>query len=156
LVTADPQASLVPQSELLPMRKERTKAQLRNEFLSTVAEKCAQAKETLQAKQLRYKLAYDSNVREITAQIVPGDLVYIKTFVAQKELSKTLIFPAAGPFVVTKVSPDRNTMNVQAPEGGVKVAADRIRKCTAPRDLPTGLKFSTLSPGNAKTAEVTK
>ena len=146
LVTAVPQASLLPQIEVSPVRKEKTKAQLRDEFLESVADKCTMAKETLSAQQLRYKQAYDSHVRELTASLNCGDLVYVKTYVAQKDISKKLIFPAAGPFIVTKMSPDRRTLKVRTSEGEATVAADRVRKCTAPQDLPSGMKFANSPP----------
>ena len=38
-----------------------------------------------------------------------GDLAYVKTYVAPKELSKKLIFPAVGPFIVSRVGADRRT-----------------------------------------------
>ena len=144
LVSAVPQASLLPQVEISPTRRERTKAQLRDEFLASVAEKCHLARETLQAKQLRYKQAYDSHVREMNAKIAIGDLVYVKTYVSQKDLSKKLIFPAAGPFSVVGVSTSGHTVSITTPEGRITVAVDRVRKCTGPRDLPLGMQFTEL------------
>jgi hypothetical protein len=69
------------------------------------------AKETLGAQQLRYKKAYDSHVRALTAEISPGDLAYVRSYVAQKDLSRKLIFPAVCPFEVTRVSPDRRNLS---------------------------------------------
>ena len=149
LVSAVPQASLLPQVEISPTRRERTKAQLRDEFLASVAEKCHLARETLQAKQLRYKQAYDSHVREMNAKIAIGDLVYVKTYVSQKDLSKKLIFPAAGPFSVVGVSTSGHTVSITTPEGRITVAVDRVRKCTGPRDLPLGMQFTELPVDNA-------
>jgi hypothetical protein len=115
---------------------------LRDEFLASVAEKCKLARETLQAKKLRYKQAYDSHVREMNANIAIGDLVYVKTYVPQKDLSKKLIFPAAGPFSVVGVSTSGQTVSITTPEGRITVAGDRVRKCTGLRDLPLGMKFT--------------
>jgi hypothetical protein len=99
------------------------------------------AKENLGAQQLRYKKAYDSHVRALTAEISPGDLGYVRSYVSQKDLSRKLIFPAVGPFEDTRVSPDRRTLSVRTPEREATVPADRVRKCESPRDIPTGMQF---------------
>jgi hypothetical protein len=117
LVSAVPQASLLPKVEISPTRRERTKAQLRDEFLASVAEKCNIARETLQAKQLRYKQAYDSHVREMNAYLAIGDLFYVKSNVSQKDLSNKLIFPEEGPFNVAGVSTSDHNVSITTPEG---------------------------------------
>jgi transposase InsO family protein len=142
LVTAIPQQSLLPQVLISPERSTRTKAQLRNDFLAKVSVSCELARENLATRQQRYKDAYDSHVKQVTNDLSEGDLAFVKTFVAPKELSKKLVFPAVGPFVVTKVGIDRRTFQVRTTEGYVTVAADRIRKCPAPKDLPDGMMFA--------------
>jgi hypothetical protein len=59
-----------------------------------------------------------------------------------RELSKTLVFPAVGPFVVTHVGPGRRTFKVRTAEGKFTVPADRIRKCPSPGDLREGMRLS--------------
>jgi hypothetical protein len=142
LVSAALQATLLPQVEISSTRRERTKAQLRDKFPASVAENCKLVRETLQAKQLRYKQAYDSHLREMNANIAIGDLVYVKPYVSQKDLSKKLIFPAAGPFSVAGVSMSVHTVSISTLEGRITVAGDRVRKCTGPRDLRWGMKFT--------------
>ena len=44
------------------------------------------------------------------------------------------------------MSPDRRTLKVRTSEGEATVAADRVRKCTAPQDLPSGMKFANSPP----------
>jgi hypothetical protein len=142
LITSVPQSALLPQLTLTPQRRPSTKPQLRNEFLARVADSCALAKETLAARQQRYKDAYDQHVREVTNRLEEGDLAFVKTFVAPKELSKKLVLPAVGPFLVTKVGKDRRTFQVRTAEGDITVAADRVRKCPSPSDLPHGMLFA--------------
>jgi transposase InsO family protein len=148
LVTSIPQDSILPQVEIPTRQSHRTKARIRDEFLATVGESCALARENLATRQLRYKKAYDAHVRELSTDLTVGDLAYVKTFVAPKELSKKLIFPAVGPFVVTRVGKDRHTFKVQTSDGEVTVSADRIRKCPNPSDLPKGMKFAEPVQGN--------
>jgi hypothetical protein len=78
--------------------------------------------------------------------LVVGDLAYVKTYVAPTELSKTLIFPAVGPFVVSKVGTYRRTFKIQTRKGEVTVSADRKRKFPAPQNLPAGIKFAIAPP----------
>jgi hypothetical protein len=127
LVTSVPQAAILPQVEI-PVRQSRnTKPRIRDEFLATVAESCAMARENLATSQLRYKKAYDAHVREVSNELALGDLTYVKTFVAPKELSKNLILPAVGPFVVTRVGKYPHTFKIQTSDGYVTTSADRIR-----------------------------
>jgi hypothetical protein len=93
-------------------------------------------------QQGRYKRAHDAHVRARTIDLAVGDWAYVKTYVAQRELSKKLIFPAVGPYAVTKVGIDRRTYNVNTPDGEVTVSADRVRKCPFPEDLPEGMQFA--------------
>ena len=53
-----------------------------------------------------------------------------------------------GPFVVTKVGPDRRTFRVNTADGEVTVAADRVRKCPWPQDLPEGMEFTKMELSN--------
>ena len=141
LVTSVPQASQQAQVELTSVRKERTKADYRNAFLVKVSESCRLARETLAAQQDRYKRAYDAHVRATSSTIAVGDWVYVRTYVAPRELSKKLIFPAVGPFSVIKVGADGRKFKVDTSEGEVSVSADRVRKCPFPQDLPEGMKL---------------
>jgi hypothetical protein len=142
LVTFTPKSSLLSQLIVEPQRQHATKPQLRNAFLATVAESCSLAKENLTAQQLRYKTAYDAHVREAANEIGEGDLAYVKTYVAPREQSKKLILPAVGPFVVTKVGKDRRTFRVRTAAGDITVAADRVRKCPSPKDLPESMELA--------------
>jgi transposase InsO family protein len=142
LVTAVPQVSLLAQVVLTPHRRERSKAEIRNEFLATVSRCTTLARENLSMQQGRYKRAHDAHVRARTIDLAVGDWAYVKTYVAQRELSKKLIFPAVGPYAVTKVGIDRRTYNVNTPDGEVTVSADRVRKCPFPEDLPEGMQFA--------------
>ena len=146
LVTSVPQSSLLAQLESTPKNRETTKAEFRNEFLKRVSGCCKLARETLAVQQERYRRAYDGHVRATTSDLSVGDLSYVKTYVAPKELSKKLIFPAVGPFIVSRVGADRRTFKVQTPEGEVTVSADRVRKCPAPQDLPRDMKFAIAPP----------
>jgi Chromo (CHRromatin Organisation MOdifier) domain len=148
LVTSVPQSSLLPHIESSGLRQKNTKAQLRDEFMASVAEKCGLARETLASQQLRYKTAYDLHVRELSAELSVGDLVYVRTYVCLKELSHKLIFPAVGPFLVKRLMPGHHTVQLQTPSGAVTVPIDRVRKCTAPADLPQGMRFAEKSPGH--------
>jgi hypothetical protein len=146
LVTSVPQSSLMAQVVLSPVNKERTKADYRNEFLSTVAKNSSLARERLATQQDRYKRAYDAHVRATTSNLAVGDWAYVRTYVAPRELSKKLIFPAVGPFEVTRVGSDRRTFKVHTSEGEVTVSADRVRKCPWPQDLPEGMQFANGPP----------
>jgi hypothetical protein len=139
LVTSVPQDSFLAQMESTPDQSSVTKAEYRNEFLAKVSSFCKLARETLATQQERYRRAYDAHVRTTTRILTVGDLAYVKTYVSPKELSKKLIFPAVGPFLVSKVGFDRRTFKVQTPEGEVTVSADRLRKCPAPQDLPASM-----------------
>jgi hypothetical protein len=75
------------------------------------------ARERLATQLDRYKLAYDAHVRGTSRNLTVGDWAYVRTSVAPRELSKKLIFPAVGPFVVTKVGTDRRTFKIQTSEG---------------------------------------
>jgi phosphoketolase len=132
LVTSVPPDSLLAQMESTPDQSRVTKAGYRNEFLAKVSSCCKLSRETLATQQERYRRAYYAHVLATTSSLTVGDLAYVKTYVAPKELSKKLIFPAVGPFLVSKVGTDRRTFKVQTPEGEVTVSADRIRKCPAP------------------------
>jgi hypothetical protein len=88
LVTSVPQSSLMAQVVLSPENKERTKAEYRNEFLSTVAENSSLVRERLATQQDRYKRAYDAHVRATTRNLAVGDWAYVRTYVAPRELSK--------------------------------------------------------------------
>ena len=146
LVTAVLQTSLLAQVVLTPKRPERSKAEIRNEFLGTVSRCTMLARENLSTQQDRYKRAHDAHVRARTSDLAVGDWAYVKTYVAPRELSKKLIFPAVGPFVVTRVGPDRKTFKVSTPDGEVTVSADRVRKCPFPADLPHDMLFATSTP----------
>ena len=148
LVTAVPQSSLSAQVVLTPRRREKSKAELRNDFLAKVAECSNMARENLAVQQKRYKRAYDAHVRVTTSDLSVGDWAYVRTYVAPRELSRKLIFPAVGPFVVTKVGPDRRTFRVNTADGEVTVAADRVRKCPWPQDLPEGMEFTKMELSN--------
>jgi hypothetical protein len=93
-------------------------------------------------QQGRYKRAHVPYVRARTSNLAVGDLAYVKTYVAPRELSKKLIFPAVGPYAVTNVGTDGRTYMVSTPDGEVTVSADRVRKCSFPTDLPEGMKFA--------------
>jgi hypothetical protein len=128
---------------LTPHRRERSNAEIRNEFLATVSRCTTLARENLSRQQDRYKRAYDAHVRACTSDIVVGDFAYVKTYVAPLELSKKIIFPAVGPYAVTMVGTDRRTYMVSTPDGEVTVSADRVQKFQFPTDLPEGMKFAT-------------
>jgi hypothetical protein len=132
--------------ESTPEQSIVTKDWYRNEFLAKVSSSCKLARETLANQQDIYRRAYDAHVRAITSSLTVGDLAYVKTYVAPKELSNKLIFPAVCPFLVSKVGPDRRTFKVQTPEGEVTVSVDRIRKCPAPQDLPASMEFAIAPP----------
>jgi transposase InsO family protein len=107
LVTSVPQSSLMPHVVLSPIATGTNKAEFRNEFLARVAETTNLARERLATQQDRYKRAYDAHVRGTTRNLTFGDWAYVRTYVAPRESSKKLIFPAVGPFFVTKVGTDR-------------------------------------------------
>jgi Integrase core domain len=121
LVTSVPQDSLLVQMESTPEQSIVTKAGYRNGFLAKVSSCRKLAREILATQQDRCRRAYDAHVRETTSSLTVGDLSYVKTYVAPKELSNKLIFPAVGPFLVSKVGTDRRTFKVQTPEGEVTV-----------------------------------
>jgi hypothetical protein len=77
-----------------------------------------------------------------------GDPVYVRTYVCLKELSHKLIFPAAGPLLVKRLMPGHHAVQLQTTGGAVTVPIDRVRKCTAPADLPQGMRFADESPGH--------
>jgi Integrase core domain len=92
LIASAPQDSLLAQMESTPEQSRVTKAGYRNEFLAKVSSCCKLARETLATQQDRYRRAYDAHVRITTSSLTVGDLSYVKTYVAPKELSKKLIF----------------------------------------------------------------
>jgi hypothetical protein len=142
LVTAVPQASFLAQVVRTPHRRERIKAEIRNEFLTTMSRCTTLSRGNLSMLQNLCERAHDAHVRYRASDLAVGYWAYVKTYVAPRDLSKKLIFPAVGPYAVTKVGTDRRTYKVNTSDGEVKVSADRVRKCPFPADLPEGMMFA--------------
>jgi Integrase core domain len=77
-----------------------SKPEFRTTFLRKVQQLATTATESIRRQQQRYKDVYDAHVRERNRDIRPGDLVFVKTFSHQTDVSPKLLFPAAGPYVV--------------------------------------------------------
>jgi hypothetical protein len=82
----------------------QTKALYRQKFLAECERLGHRVFETLTKSQERYKRTYDAHARKRNAEIQIGDMMLVRTFVAQPGRSPKLDFPASGPYVVAKHS----------------------------------------------------
>jgi Chromo (CHRromatin Organisation MOdifier) domain len=113
----------------------RDKGEWRRDFLRRSAEIGAQAKETLDRQQERYRKAYDAHVRLRNSNVEKGDFVFVRVYADSPKLT----LPLAGPFQVCQVDKRHGTFVVRTREGIVRVANDRVRPAPIPRDLPEGI-----------------
>jgi transposase InsO family protein len=113
----------------------RDKGEWRREFLQRSAAIGAQAKETLERQQERYRKAYDAHVKLRNAKVKADDFVFVRVYADSPKLT----LPLAGPFRVHKVDDRNGTFIVETREGLVRVANDRVRPAPIPRDLPEGV-----------------
>jgi hypothetical protein len=97
-----------------------TKAAFRQTFLADCERLGHRAAETLKQSQQRYKKSYDAHARRRNSGIQEGDMVFVKTFVAELGLSPKLDFPASGQYVV--VSQNKKTVVIKTPTGTQKVS----------------------------------
>jgi hypothetical protein len=120
-----------------------SKPEFRTTFLRKVQQLATTATESIRRHQQRYKDVSDAHVRERNKDIRPGDLVFVKSFSHQTDVSPKLLFPAAGQYVVIKR--DNRTMTVKTPSGPVRINCDRVTRAPAPEDLPSGVKYQSAS-----------
>ena len=111
------------------------KGEWRREFLRRSALIGAQARETLEKQQERYKRAYDAHVRFRNVHVKEGDFVFVRVYADSQKLT----LPLAGPFRVNRVDARNGTFIVETREGQIRVANDRVRPAPVPRDLPEGV-----------------
>jgi Integrase core domain/Chromo (CHRromatin Organisation MOdifier) domain len=117
-----------------------TKALYRQKFLAECERLGHRVSETLTKSQERYKRTYDAHVRKRNAEIQIGDMVFVRTFVAQPGRSPKLDFPASGPYVV--VSRNEKTFVIRTSRGNQRVSSDRITRAPAPTDLPAEFQMN--------------
>jgi transposase InsO family protein len=111
-----------------------TKASYRQKFLVECERLSSSVRERLKKAQERYKKAYDAHIRVRNADIRPGDMVYVRTFVTEPGRSPKLAFPASGPYLV--LSRSDKTFTVRTGSGTQKVSSDRVTKAPGAQDLP--------------------
>jgi hypothetical protein len=120
-----------------------SKPEFSTTFLRKVQQIATTATESIRRQQQRYKEVYDALLRERNRDICPGDLVFVKSFSHQTDISPKLLFPASGPYVV--INRDSRTMTVKTPSGPVRINCDRVTRAPAPEDLPSGVKYQSSS-----------
>jgi hypothetical protein len=72
-------------------------------------------------------------------EIQIGDMVFVRTFVAEPGRSPKLDFPASGPYAV--VSRNEKTFVIKTSSGNQRVSSDRVTRAPAPTDLPAELQM---------------
>jgi hypothetical protein len=127
-------AARVVAAQTIPIAS-RDKGEWRRDFLRRSAEIGAQAKETLDRQQERYRKAYDAHVRLRNSNVEKGAFVFLRVYADSPKLK----LPLARPFQVFQVDKRNGTFVVRTREGLVRVANDRVRPAPIPRDLLEGI-----------------
>jgi Integrase core domain len=113
----------------------------RHNFLSWVSKLVNAARETNLLRVERYKSVYDAKVRS-RGILVPGESVFVKTFLLEPSRTPKISFPVAGPYHV--VETDGLQVVIKTRYGEQRVNLNRVISC--PMDLPPGIQFSRPEP----------
>jgi hypothetical protein len=74
--------------------------------------------------------------------VMPGESLFVKTFLLEPSRTPKLSFPVAGPYPV--VETDGQQVVIKTREGDKQVNLDRVIRC--PMDLPPGIHFARPEP----------
>ena len=113
----------------------------RHQLLSRVSKLVKAARETNLLRIERYKRVYDAKVRS-RGIVMPGESVFVKTFLLEPSRTPKLSFPVAGPYPV--VETDGPQVVIKTRVGDQRVHLDRVIRC--PMDLPPGIQFAKPEP----------
>jgi Integrase core domain len=115
----------------------------RHKLLARVSKLVNAARETNLLRIERYKRVYDAKVRS-RGIVMPGESVFVKTFLLEPSRTPKLAFPVARPYPV--VQTDGPQVVIKTRDGDERLHLDRVIRC--PMDLPPGIQFTRPEPVN--------
>jgi transposase InsO family protein len=121
----------------------------RHKLLTRVSKLVHAARETNLLRIERYKRVYDAKVRA-RGEILPGESIFVKTFLWEPAPSPKLSFPVSVPYPVIKT--DGPHVVFKTREGDQRVHLDRAIRC--PMNLPPGVQFSKPEPPTPHRREI--
>jgi transposase InsO family protein len=113
----------------------------RHQLLARVSKLVNAARVTNLLRIERYKRVYDAKVRS-RGIVMPGDSVFVKTFLLEPSRTPKLAFPVAGPYPVVQI--DGPQVVIKTRDGDQRVHLDRVIRC--PMDLTLGIQFTRPEP----------